>query len=77
MANRNHNCDLLLGYEGKLVAWYPDGSGIRDADQDESALRERLLAAGEDPFWYSFEYVSGVGIVGGIWSEEFGSVEHE
>jgi len=58
MANRNHNCDLLLGYEGKLVAWYPDGSGIRDADEDPGALEARIKASGDDPEWYRYEYVS-------------------
>lgn len=58
MANRNHNCEMLLGYEGKLVAWYPDGSGIRDADEDQDTLSERIRASGDDPEWYRYEYVS-------------------
>jgi hypothetical protein len=56
--NRNKNCELLLQYEGKIVAWFPDGSGIRDADEDVVALRQRIEAAGEDPSWYCYEYAS-------------------
>lgn len=56
--NRTKNLHLLDQYMNQCVAWYPDGSGIRDADPDEGALRERLKAAGEDLFWYNFEYVS-------------------
>jgi hypothetical protein len=40
------------------VAWFPDGSGIRDADQDGDVLMERLRASGDDLSWYNYEYVS-------------------
>jgi hypothetical protein len=58
MANREHNLDLLLPYDGKTVAWFPDGNGIRDADENPFALQERIKASGEDPNWYHYEYVS-------------------
>jgi hypothetical protein len=45
-------------YNGQFVAWFPDGSGIRDADPDQVVLRERIKAAGEEPYWYTIEYIS-------------------
>lgn len=48
----------LLKYNHKHVAWFPDGSGIRDADEDGEALMERLKASGDDLSWYNYEYVS-------------------
>jgi hypothetical protein len=56
--NRNKNSHLLLQHDGKIVAWFPDGSGIRDADADILALRQRISDAGEDPSWYCYEYFS-------------------
>lgn len=56
--NREKNLPLLAPYMHQHVAWYPDGSGIRDADPDPIALMKRLQAAGEDVYWYNFEYVS-------------------
>ena len=52
MENRNKNCDLLLQYEDRYVAWFPDGSGIRDADTNLVAMQAWIEAAGEDPSWY-------------------------
>jgi hypothetical protein len=40
------------------VAWLPDGSGVRDADKDAETLWERIKASGDDPRWYTYEYVS-------------------
>jgi hypothetical protein len=57
LENRNKNCHLLLQYEDMVVAWFPDGSGIRDADNDEILMRLRMLDVGEDPSWYNYEYV--------------------
>ena len=36
----------LRKYNGRHVAWFPDGSGIHDSDPDPDALRDpgRLLA---------------------------------
>jgi hypothetical protein len=48
----------LLKYNRMYVAWYPDGSGIHDADSDEIVLRERIKASGDDPFLYRIEYIS-------------------
>jgi hypothetical protein len=56
--NRNKNYELLLQYDGKCVAWFPDGSGIRDADAALSALCRRIEASGEDPQWYVYEFSS-------------------
>jgi hypothetical protein len=47
----------LLKYHNKHVAWFPDGSGIRDADEDGMVLMERLKASGDDLSWYNYEYV--------------------
>jgi hypothetical protein len=48
----------LLKYNGKYVAWFPDGSGILDSDIDRKALRERIIASGDDPFFYNIEYIT-------------------
>jgi hypothetical protein len=47
----------LAKYFNKHVAWFPDGSGVRDADEDGDALVERIRASGDDPSWYTYEYV--------------------
>src|SRR5262245_30878234 len=60
--NRNKNCHLLLPYDNMTVAWFPDGSGIRDVDIDETALRERIKASGDDPDWYNYEYVRDLSV---------------
>ena len=57
LENRNKNAELLLQYNGMHVAWFPDGSGIRDADPDPEVLRERIKASGDNPSWYCYEYV--------------------
>jgi hypothetical protein len=56
--NREKNLGLLEKYREMHVAWYPDGSGIRDADADPIVLWERIKASGDDPNWYSFEHVT-------------------
>jgi hypothetical protein len=56
--NREKNLHLLDGYREMHVAWFPDGSGIRDADPDPVALYERIKASGDDPAWYSYELVT-------------------
>ena len=56
LQNRDKNIELLLQYEGKHVAWFPDGSGIRDADVDGYVLWKRIEASGDDPQWYVYEY---------------------
>jgi hypothetical protein len=61
--NRAKNLHLLEKYNNIYVAWYPDGSGIRDADEEYLALRERFQAAGEDPEWYNYEYVTDLGYI--------------
>jgi hypothetical protein len=48
----------LRKYNNMHVAWFPDGSGVRDADPDGVALRERIKASGEDPSWYCYEWIS-------------------
>lgn len=58
--NRTKNLHLLDPYNNMHVAWFPDGSGIRDADADIEVLQHRILAAGEDLYWYNFEYVTDV-----------------
>src|SRR5947208_76751 len=42
----------LMKYNRKYVAWFPDGSGIYDSDVDPNALRERILAAGDEVAMY-------------------------
>jgi hypothetical protein len=49
--------DELAKYSGLTVAWYPDGSGIRDAAEDRAVLWERFKALGEDPSWYMYEFI--------------------
>jgi hypothetical protein len=56
--NRNKNVHLLAKYNNVYVAWFPDGSGIRAVDEDYTAMRERFRAAGEDPEWYIYEFVT-------------------
>src|SRR4051794_16104486 len=60
--NRERNAELLRQYEGKVVAWFPDGSGVRDADADSIALWDRIIASGDNPNWYFYEYVEPAGI---------------
>jgi hypothetical protein len=48
----------LRKYNGQFVAWFPDGSGIRDADPDQFVLQDRIKASGEELYWYSIEYIS-------------------
>jgi hypothetical protein len=48
----------LLKYNGKYVAWFPDGSGILDSDVDSMALRERIKAAGDEVAMYLIEYIT-------------------
>jgi hypothetical protein len=55
--NRNRNAHLTRPYEGMVVAWFPDGSGIRDADRDRGALWDRIKASGDDPSWFCYEYI--------------------
>jgi hypothetical protein len=57
LENRARNCHLLQQYDNMVVAWFPDGSGIRDADADGIAMRKRIEDAGENPSWYVYEYV--------------------
>ena len=54
--------EQLAPYSGRTVAWYPDGSGIRDAGPNMAVLCERFQALGEDPFWYNFEYIPQPGM---------------
>ncbi len=56
--NRRKNLALLAPYNDMHVAWFPDGSGIRDADPDPVALWERIKASGDDPAWFPVEYVT-------------------
>jgi hypothetical protein len=56
--NRNKvPLEVLQPYNHMRVAWFPDGSGIRDADVDGVALYERIKASGDDPSWYCYEYI--------------------
>jgi hypothetical protein len=48
--NRNNfPAGQLAAYGGKVVAWWPDGSRIVDADDDAWALWCRLRASGHEP----------------------------
>src|SRR5262249_48482005 len=56
--NRNKvPLEELAKYFNKHVAWFPDGSGVRDSDVDRQALWDRIEASGDDPSWYSYEFV--------------------
>jgi hypothetical protein len=56
--NRNKvPLEVLEKYNHMHVAWFPDGSGIRDADADGVAMIDRIRASGDDPQWYTYEYV--------------------
>ena len=57
--NRNKfPLEELAKYNGKYVAWIPDGSGIHDSDTDPVALRARIRASGDEPAMYHIEYIS-------------------
>jgi hypothetical protein len=47
--------EQLVPYAGQTIAWFPDGSGIRDAGPDRDTLWSRFTALGEDPAWYIYE----------------------
>jgi hypothetical protein len=53
-----HLEEVFAKYYRQFVAWFPDGSGIFDADPDEDALRERVKASGDDPATYLIEYIT-------------------
>jgi hypothetical protein len=56
--NRNKvPLEVLEKYNHMHVAWFPDGSGIRDADADGYAMWKRIEASGDDPSWYTYEFV--------------------
>jgi hypothetical protein len=56
--NRNKvPLEVLEKYNNMHVAWFPDGSGIRDADADGEAMIKRIEESGDDPQWYTYEYV--------------------
>lgn len=57
--NRNKfPVEELLKYNRQYVAWFPDGSGIYDSDTDPTALRDRILAAGDEVAMYCIEYIT-------------------
>jgi hypothetical protein len=45
----------LAAYAGQMIAWWPDGSRIFDADADYQALFKRVDAAGYPSGFFSFE----------------------
>jgi hypothetical protein len=49
--------EMLARYGGKLVAWWPDGTRIVDADAegDGHAFFQRLDESGHDLSWFVFE----------------------
>jgi hypothetical protein len=64
--NRNrYPAEKLLAYAGQVVAWYPDGSGIREAGPDMEVVRRRIEESGEDPWPYVLEYIEPLGSAGG------------
>jgi hypothetical protein len=62
--NRNKHLSELSKYAGQTVAWFPDGSGIRDAGEDMYVLWQRFKALGEDPSWYHYENIPPADIEG-------------
>jgi hypothetical protein len=55
---RRFTWDDLQKYNRKFVAWYPDGSGIHDSDEDHDALWNRLRRSVEMPEVYRIEYIT-------------------
>jgi hypothetical protein len=54
--NRNRfPAEQLRAYGGKVVAWWPDGSRIVDADNDAWILWCRLRDIGQDPADFVYE----------------------
>ena len=53
-----HLAEVFEKYNRKFVAWYPDGSGIHDSDEDWEALWNRLKASVELPEMYLIEYIT-------------------
>ncbi len=61
MFHENRNkfpAEELAKYNRQYVAWFPDGSGIFDADPDPIALQERIKASGDDIAMYLIEYIT-------------------
>ncbi len=52
---KNFPAERLAAYAGQLVAWWPDGSRIFDADANYQALFRRLDDAGYPPSFFMFE----------------------
>jgi hypothetical protein len=52
---KNFPEEQLAAYAGQLVAWWPDGSRIFDADADYHALFRRVEAAGYPSSFFPFE----------------------
>ena len=48
----------LSKYNGKYVAWIPDGSGVYDSDPDLFALEKRITASGDELAMFPIEYIS-------------------
>jgi hypothetical protein len=47
--------DQLSAYAGKVVAWWPDGTRIVDADVDSWILWCRLRDSGQNPSFFLYE----------------------
>jgi hypothetical protein len=56
--NRNKfPLEKLDPYINQTVAWFPDGSGIRDAAPDMVTLWNKIKDAGDDPSLYVYESI--------------------
>jgi hypothetical protein len=48
----------LMKYNGRYVAWFPDGSGIFDSDPNPIVLEDRIAATGDEVAMYPIESIT-------------------
>ncbi len=53
-----HLEEVFRKYNRQYVAWFPDGSGIRDSGPDMLTVWKQIEASGDDPSLYSYEYIT-------------------
>jgi hypothetical protein len=45
----------LIPYMGKIIAWEPDGSAIRESGNDLREVFDKIKAQGDDTSLYTYE----------------------
>ena len=45
----------LVPYIGKIIAWEPDGSAIRESGSSHREVYDKIRAQGDDPSIYTYE----------------------